>query len=993
MSTDKYANENKKSPSETHSGNTGESRRQIGMYLETVMDMIQREDFGSALEILNRVIVDAGDAHLAECFSLRGFVNLKLANFQQAEDDCEEAIRRQGSDPETLAWRATARAEQGKWREAFLDLDLASQVDLNKGKAHLLTMQNWLSSAISALNERMEAEPESAAPRFDRGWVYLLANHPAEAKRDFGEILHHHPSHGGAAIGLARLAFRQADYPAAVRMASLAMQIDPECLTEALAARAEAYARNGQLSHAIEDVTRLRERAGDDVHGLIRCAILRERLGDVSGAIGDLEIADRINPDLPAVLVARGDAFARIRNYEVALNDYQRYLELVPGDIAVWLKRADIHVQLGQPVLARECYDRVLDLDELCAAAYVGRCKVLMESGNGAEALAESERAIRLDSRNPEPFLLRGRIFHDQQRYPQAEAEYTRALPMSDDPGVLGEVHFRRGVTRYEADRPHQAIDDFRKAAEYRPAHTGTLVWLAATCARLDEWQDVIHNLNLAIRVRPSAAQQYRQLGAPVARKAIEHFDARIREGNRSAEIFAWRGKAHEFLGRHAEAVADYTAALGDQNDDPEIRIARARLLSRLGEHDKALAELTRVIRNDPDNHQAFHARAATHLERNDLPSANRDIARAIELAPANPRYHVLQGDSHLLAGDTPAAINDYSHAVVLDPTDHLAFRKRGTCHQRNGNCLLAIADLTRSLELFPALAETHILRGQVRLKNEQFELANADFEKALRIDPDQVRAFTGKGNYLACVNRHEEALIWLTKAFHRFNNQPRNVSEILMMRGKVFYQMGRFLPAIADFTAVINLQTDDAFGETAARCARGIALVQTGDLMRAKKEFDRVLKNFPDHPLAKSASRWLETGRGARPRALIPPTTFIRPTRPPVITTSHSPEPNLAVNGNDKKAADSPLNMWLVRTTRTKEYGPVSRQVLDDWVRQGRIDGASRLLLTGWKTWRKAKRIYPSLAAGKPAPAPAQKNKNKNIDPAGTETTPRSGS
>jgi tetratricopeptide (TPR) repeat protein len=991
MSTDNPANH----PKGAGKGNKGESRRQIGMYLETVMDMIQREDFISALEILNRVIVDAGDAHLGECFSLRGFVNLKLANYQQAEDDCDEAIRRQGNDPETLAWRATARAEQNKWRQAFLDLDLASQVDLNKGKAHLLTMQNWLASAVAALNERIAADPNDPRPLYDRGWVCFLANHHSDAKRDFDELLRRHPSHGGAAIGLARLAFRQADYPIAVRMASLAMQIDPDVLTEALAARAEAYARNGQLSHAIEDVTRLRERAGDDVNGLIHCAVLRERLGDVSGAIGDLEIAGRMNPDLPAVLVARGDAFARIRNYEVALDDYRRYLEIVPGDIAVWLKRADIHVQLGQPELARECYDRALALDDLCAAAYVGRCKVLMDAGNAADALAESERAIRLDSRNPETFLLRGRIYHDQQRYQQAEAEYSRALTMSDDAGVLGEVHFRRGVTRYEAERPHQAIDDFRKAAECRPAHAGTLVWLAATCARLDEWQEVIENLHLAIRVRPSAAQQYRQLGAPVARKAIEHFDSRIREGNRTAEIFAWRGKAHEFLGKHAEAVSDYTAALGNQNDDPEIRIARARLWSRMGDHDKALADLTRVIRSDQSNHPAYYARAAVHLERNDLAPANRDIDRAIELVPTNPRYHVLKGDIHLIAGDTASAINDYSHAVVLDPTDHLAFRKRGSCHQRNGNCLLAIADLTRSLELFPALAETHILRGQVRLKNEQFDLAIADFESALRIDPDQVRAFTGKGNYLACINRHEEALIWLTKAFHRFNNQPRNVSEILMMRGKVFYQMGRFLPAIADFTAVIDLQTDDPFGESAARCARGIALVQTGDLMRAKKEFDRVLKKFPEHPLARSASQWLETGRGARPRALVPPTTFIRPTRPPVITTPHSPEPNLAVESNGKKVADSPLNMWLVRTTKNKEYGPVSRQTLDDWVKQGRIDGASRLLLTGWKTWRKAKRIYPSLGSGKSAssrPAASAAPVAGPVNPGRPETPPRSG-
>jgi hypothetical protein len=172
----------------------------------------------------------------------------------------------------------------------------------------------------------------------------------------------------------------------------------------------------------------------------------------------------------------------------------------------------------------------------------------------------------------------------------------------------------------------------------------------------------------------------------------------------------------------------------------------------------------------------------------------------------------------------------------------------------------------------------------------------------------------------------------------------------------------------LSDFSAVIELQSDDPFSVAAARCARAIVLVQHGDLIRAKKEFDRVLARFPDHPLAGAASRWLENGRGTRPEALMPPSRLVRPTRPPVLYAPH-PLPDAAATNGAAAESDSPLDLWIVRTDKPREYGPIAKSVLDDWVRQGRIDGTSRLLKSGWKKWRKAWRIYSTLERQRKSP------------------------
>lgn len=930
------------------------------MNLQTAMDAINREDFASALDALNRAVIDANQVQLAECFALRGFVRLRLEQFEHAEDDCTQSVHRRGDDPETLTWRAAARAERQNWRGAFEDLDRARRADPGQSGIYAKTMESYLPAAEKTFENRLQTGNRLAQTYCERGCVYLWARNYEKARIDFDASINADSTYGPAYVGLARIELQEHRYDEATRLASQALQLSPESLKEALAVRAEAYSNNGQLALAIEDVARLREKVGDRVEGLLECARLRTRLGDLSGAIEDLNIACEMNPDLPIVLSLRGAVFTEMRNYEMALRDYIRYLKRVPGDERSWLQLGDLHMKVGNLEDARTAYDRALEIDEICSAAYVGRCKVMYELSNHAQALIESERALRLDSRNPETCVLRGKVFQQQGRYTQANAEFEKAANLTDDRHVLGEIHYLRGVSLYEAGNAVQAIEDFKEASRLRPTHAGTHIWRAATSAKLEDWPDVIEHLQIAIRLRPSAAQQYRKLGSPVALKAVKHFDRLMREGKVTADLMRNRGRAHQFLGQIDEAINDFTVALDSTSEDYDTMIERAHLFARKGRMEDAIHDLSRVIRKVPENDRAYFARATALIEAKNYDAAMRDVNRAIELAPAESRYHVLRGDLKLYANKVAAAIEDYSQAIVLDPADHLAFRKRGSCYHKLQQHLYAIADLTRSNELFPGLAETYVLRGQAYLKNEQLDLANADFESALQIDARQVRAFVGRASYLAQIGRHEEALILLTKAMQRFEGDDRHIAEMLMMRGKIFYQMGRFPPALTDFTAVLDLRREDKFSVAAARCARAVVLVQHGELIRAKKEFDRVLDKFPDHPLAKLASVWLTDGKGARPQILTPPDRLIRPTRPPVV---HEP---VEVGETDSKwDGEPPFDLWIVRSSKPREYGPVTKAMLDDWVRQGRIGSRTRLLRCGWEKWRKARRVYPVLDNG----------------------------
>ncbi len=60
----------------------------------------------------------------------------------------------------------------------------------------------------------------------------------------------------------------------------------------------------------------------------------------------------------------------------------------------------------------------------------------------------------------------------------------------------------------------------------------------------------------------------------------------------------------------------------------------------------------------------------------------------------------------------------------------------------------------------------------------------------------------------------------------------------------------------------------------------------------------------------------------------------------------------------------------WYVHTEEGDEYGPVSREELETWIEEGRVDATCQVFCDGWPDWKWASEEFPQLAG--PAAAPA---------------------
>jgi hypothetical protein len=72
-----------------------------------------------------------------------------------------------------------------------------------------------------------------------------------------------------------------------------------------------------------------------------------------------------------------------------------------------------------------------------------------------------------------------------------------------------------------------------------------------------------------------------------------------------------------------------------------------------------------------------------------------------------------------------------------------------------------------------------------------------------------------------------------------------------------------------------------------------------------------------------------------------------------------------LQLNGSAEAwNAEGPFDNWILRDLDQREFGPVTKAVLNDWVTQGRVGRGMRLLRGDWFKWKRAEKVFPELEA-----------------------------
>jgi len=236
-----------------------------------------------------------------------------------------------------------------------------------------------------------------------------------------------------ALAGLGWAHYRRGDYREAVAQLESAAALDPSEETQGLLARAS------------DKLAATHVERGD----------AKLRAGDWDAALAEFDRALELRPEDAFALRCRGVTQFNLRRYEDAVADLDRALELDPSDAAALIGRGRCAYTLGRLDAARVDFERALELGPDSAVALAGLGGVHLQGRRYAQAAEAASRAMELDPLNPFAARTAGQARFQLGRHAEALEAFEALLRLKpqDPEGLLFRAAIRLQLGRGEEAR------------------------------------------------------------------------------------------------------------------------------------------------------------------------------------------------------------------------------------------------------------------------------------------------------------------------------------------------------------------------------------------------------------------------------------------------------------------------------------------------------------------------------------------------------------
>ncbi len=334
-----------------------------------------------------------------------------------------------------------------------------------------------------------------------------------------------------------------------------------------------------------------------------------------------------------------------IKDRSKALDDMREAISLAPENTSYRLALA-IFLRLENKLdEALAAIKEVQELNPADGNAVILEGEIYRQQNRIEEALASFAKATELTPQAPGPYQNRGEIFRQQGKFDEAIEQFNEVLKLQ--PGVLMTLLHRADA--YMADKRFQeALADIEIVLEKQPSFVAAHRLRAEILTRLDRLAEAIDKIERVSAAMPDQIELKNQLAlyylvAKQPSKAIEAYSDILDQQPNNFSALQSRGDAFLTIGKHAEAISDFTRALKLKPEDTTL-----------------LNNLAWVLATSPEDGLRDGDRA---LEL---------ATRACELTGYNTP-HILSTLAAALAetGDFEAAIERSQQAVNLNDPEH----------------------------------------------------------------------------------------------------------------------------------------------------------------------------------------------------------------------------------------------------------------------------------------------------------------------------------
>ena len=363
-------------------------------------------DYAQTIETLTRAV--EADTRYAEAFNLRGDAYYETGEYDQAVADYRSALRADPENAQAYANWAAVNVIQGNRQEAVKNLDLAIEKDPELISAYVNRGSRW-----SELGEREQAKADwqqaialpaqTANDYASQGYARSRLNRKGEAVTDYNQALIINPNLARAYVNLAAVSYEQGEKEQALGDLEQALAINPNLVT-ALIFKGEivAFQTNPDWQAALDAYSQALAVNPNDPDVLNNRCGAYFALGDLAKANADCTKGLEVNPRSASLYNARGNIRLAQDNYEGAIQDYSRAIDInnetadQRRNQAAYSNRASARFQLRDFQGALNDLNRALEIKPDAAEDYYKRGLIQVAMDDRESGRADLEKAAEL---------------------------------------------------------------------------------------------------------------------------------------------------------------------------------------------------------------------------------------------------------------------------------------------------------------------------------------------------------------------------------------------------------------------------------------------------------------------------------------------------------------------------------------------------------------------------------------------------------------------
>lgn len=321
-------------------------------------------------------------------------------------------------------------------------------------------------------------------------------------------------------------------------------------------------------------------------------AVAYARTGQNKLALEDFNRAVQLFPEYAAIYNNRGNLLLTLGLTREAIKDFDRALTLAPGYAAAYNNRAGARARLAEHVQAIADYTRAIELLPQSAAPLTGRGRAHLALGRPHAAMRDFTRATTADARFPSAYRSRAEAHLELGQYAEAIEELSRAIAFD---AANAELYVLRGHGYLASDNTASALKDFARVLELDSNSAAGYQGRGLAHALADAFDEAFSDLNRAIELDPKSARgfayrgyAYKLNGQPDI--GLKDVQTALKLDANSAEAHWAKGEIEEAVGRLDQAKADYRRALALKFGLRHASLALERLGASAAEDESIIA-------------------------------------------------------------------------------------------------------------------------------------------------------------------------------------------------------------------------------------------------------------------------------------------------------------------------------------------------------------------------------------------------------------------